>query len=551
MTTNTKNKVKQSFILGSLTSSAGVFISKIIGLFYIVPFTSLATERNMTFYSAPYSFYTILLQVCTAGLPFATAAIVAKYANREDWKSVMAVRRLSLLVLSISGFVMGLLFFACSGLLASRTLGDAANSQDIAQMRNTFMILSLALLLVPILSSYRGFYQGLKDLKVYADTQVLEQFGRVAFLLLFGWILVRLLQMNHIYAVYMAVLATSIGAGIAILYYLHYDKRHIGPILRSSRSQETPGEKYQDLLKELFIFGLPYLIGAVIGNSQALVNTRFFITTATASGMNYEKAKLLYGIIQVQCDKLTSIPQVLAIGFSAGVVPYMTVALENDDMSLLQKNIRECIETVLFVAVPICFSMFALARPIYFIMYGNLHLDYGETCLSWASLLALVTTITPICSSMMMTLRLRRESIFYLFVGFVIKIVSFFPLMNSIGYIGAIISSILCSAAIIYLDLAKIKNRYYVTYTNTWIRFFKIIIACLAMNGIYALLRLAGITFSETSRILALIQLALYGICGVSIYLIVCDVFQLPQGIFRKSLKQMGGEVLKRFLKKA
>ena len=47
--------------------------------------------------------------------------------------------------------------------------------------------------------------------------------------------------------------------------------------------------------------------------------------------MPYETAKLLYGIIQMQCDKLTSIPQVLGIGFSAGIVPYMTIALENRD----------------------------------------------------------------------------------------------------------------------------------------------------------------------------------------------------------------------------
>lgn len=539
MSETNKNRLKQSFILGSLTSSAGVFLSKVIGLFYVVPFTALATENNMVFYSGPYSYYSILLQICSAGLPFATAAVVAKYANNDDWKTVMLTRKLSLAVLAVSGFVMGLFFVVLAGPLALRTLGADATSADIAKMRIAFIILALALFLVPILSSYRGFYQGLKDLKVYADTQVIEQFGRVFFLLFLGWVFVRLFHFDSIYAVYMAVLATSLGALLAIVYYVRYDRRHIGPMLREARAQTTEAVDAKQILKELFVFGLPYLISAVIGNSQTLINTRYFISVATSLGMNYNNAKLLYGIIQVQCDKLTSIPQVLGIGFSAGIVPYMTVALENNDMDTLRRNIRECLETVLFIAVPVCFAMYALARPIYYIMYGGANLNYGETCLEYASLLALVTTITPICSSMMMTLHLRKESIFYLFVGFVIKCATFYPLLKYTGYTGAITSSILCSLAIIYLDLAKLKNKFGVTYGATAIRLLKIVLACLAMNGVFVLLKLAGFTVVETSRLMALVQLAVYGILGVLVYLYVANMLKLPQAIFRKSLKEI------------
>ena len=46
----TKGK-KQSLIAGALTSSAGIFISKALGLLYVVPFTAIAGEANMSFYS--------------------------------------------------------------------------------------------------------------------------------------------------------------------------------------------------------------------------------------------------------------------------------------------------------------------------------------------------------------------------------------------------------------------------------------------------------------------------------------------------------------------
>lgn len=532
MTEEGAKRVKQSFIAGSLTSSAGIFLSKAIGLFYVVPFTAIATENNMVFYTGAYNYYNILLQISSAGLPYAIAAVIAKYASRDDYKTVLLVRRLSTLILGVSGFIMMMAFILFSGALSTQVLGADAIPVDLSQMRTCFIILSFALFLVPLLYSYRSFYQGLKDLKIYGESQVIEQLSRVFALLGLGAFVVYVMHLPRIFAIYMAVLSTSIGALVAILYYVRYDRKHIGAINRMARAQKTDCADRGLILKELFAFGIPYLIVSILGNSQMLINTQYFISLNTAFGMPYEEAKLLYGIIQMQCDKITSIPQVLGIGFSAGVVPYMTIALEKRDFKELQKNVRECLETVFYIAIPICFVMYVLARPVYYLMYGGANLNYGEDALRWSSFLALATTVTPICSSMMMTLHLRRESIFYLFVGFVAKCVSFYPLIRYTGYSGAITSSVLCSVTIIYLCLAKISNRFHVNYGMTFKRAGKMLLCCLCMNGGFAILKLIGFTITESSRIIALLQMAVYGIVGASIYVYTSSLMKLPQTIF-------------------
>lgn len=540
MSRSVSGKVKQSFIAGSLTSSAGIFLAKAIGLFYVVPFTALATEGNMSFYASAYTYFNILLQISSAGLPFALSAMVAKYANRNDYKTVILIRKLVTGILSVSGFLMAVLFILISGPQANYILGANAVPEDIIRMKNCFRILAIALFLVPILYSYRGFYQGLKEMKAYAETQVIEQLVRVAALLGLGWIVVYVLKMDHIWAVYMAVLATSIGALASIFYYVWFDHRHYGPIVRAARSQS--GEEAVDrtlLLKEIFAFGLPYLLAAVLGNTQTLVNTGYFIRVATSLGMNYNEAKLVYGIIELQCDKLTSIPQVLGAGFSAGVVPYMTISLENRNMEELRKNIRDCLDTVLYIAVPICFCMFVLARPVYFVMYGGSNLDYGASCLSAASWLGLATTMTPICTSMLMTLGLGKECMFYLCVGFAVKIISFYPSIKYFGYIGAITSSILTSLTIIYLVLAKLNNRYGATYRNTFVRLVRMLLACCCMNAVFVIFRMLGFTITEASRGLALVQLMIYGIAGMAVYFFFTSVMRVPQGIFHRSLKDL------------
>ena len=51
MSEKTTNIIKKSILIGALTSSFGVFISKILGLLYYSPLCSLAGESNMAFYS--------------------------------------------------------------------------------------------------------------------------------------------------------------------------------------------------------------------------------------------------------------------------------------------------------------------------------------------------------------------------------------------------------------------------------------------------------------------------------------------------------------------
>ncbi len=537
-------RVKQSFIAGSLTSSAGIFISKALGLLYVVPFTALAGgEGNMIFYSAAYTYYDLLLQICTAGLPFAIAAMVAKYASKDDFKTVILIRKISSSVLMLSGFLVAALFVLFSTPLAKDVLGSNGTAGDIEILRNVFMVLSVAIILVPFLSSYRGFYQGLKELQVYAFSQVLEQFGRVISLLGLGYICVVIFKMDNIFAIYMAVLSTSIAAVLAILYYVYFDRRNYGVILRAARFQEEEGRSAKDILKELFAYGLPYLFMSILGNSMNIINNNFFMDAMGAINADYETSKTLLGIIQVNTNKLTSIPQVLAIGFSSGIVPYLTTSLEQKDFSTLRKNVLSCLDTVLYISVPLCFCLFALAEPIYFVMYGDKNLALGSDALMYSSLLAFTGTISPICSSMMMTLKFRRKSIVYLFIGFLVKAVSFYPLIRTFGYSGAITSSVLTSVVVIFLNLQHISNKFKVNYKRTFIRLLKMFLSLIAMNGGFALLKIAGLNAVGSGRLIGLFILGIYGILGMLIYFYTSYALKLPQSILGINLKSL----IKRF----
>ena len=538
---------KQSIIAGSLTSSAGIFISKALGLLYIVPFTALAGgESNMIFYSAAYTYYDLLLQICTAGLPFAIAAMVAKYSSREDYKTVVLVRKLSTSILLLSGFIIAIIFVLIATPLSKSVLGAEAVPKDIAILKNCFIILAVAVILVPYLSAFRGYYQGLKELNAYAFSQVIEQLTRVISLLALGYLCVNIFKLDNIYAVYMAVVSTSIAALAAIIYYKYFDRRNYGVMARAARNQSEPGRSTKEIVLELFSYGFPYVIVAILGNSMNIINNNYFMNAMTNIA-DYNTSKTLLGIIQFNCNNLTSIPQVLAIGFSAGIVPYLTISLEKKDWATLQKNVLSCLDTVLYISVPLCFCLFALATPIYFVMYGNRNLEMGAQALMYSSLLGLTGTLSPIASSMMMTLKFRKNIIVYLIVGFIVKFITFFLMIKYFGYSGAITSSALTSIVVIFLNLQHISNKFKVNYAKTFVRFLKMLVSCIAMNGGFAILKLVGLTIDGKGQLMALLVLCVYGIVGMAIYYYTSSLMKLPQNIFGFTLT----DIVKRKLVKS
>ncbi len=534
---------KQSLIAGALTSSAGVFLSKLLGLFYVVPFVAMA-QGNDAFYSKAYSLYDILLNICTAGIPFAVATLVAKYYERKDYKTVLLVRKLSMGLLMTTGLVMAVLLLLFAGNYAVFTFAEGASEENIQKFTNVLRILSLSLFLVPFLSSYRGFYQGLKEMKAYAVSQVLEQFARVGLLLGLGAFCVYLLSLDGIWAVYMAILATGLSALITIFYFKKLDRKEYRELVRLARRQSTDGKDRADLLRELIVFGIPFLVVALLGNSMTIVNSTFF--ERTLAGVDPALATKLNGIIHLQCNKLTSIPQVMAIGFSAGLVPYITVSYEKRDFRELRKNILDCLDTVCYIAIPLCFCLLVLARPIYFLMYGEADLDYGTVALAFSSFLALTGTISPICSNLMLSLRLRKTVIVFLGCSFLVKLVSFFPLMHWTGYTGAITSSVLSGMAMIALALWFIARSFKVSYRRLFRHLIVIGLALISTYGSFVLLRWVGMDLACTSKIVTFFELAVHGLVGCFAYVLTTSFFQLPQRIFHMKLGQIGRRLIRR-----
>ena len=529
-----KEKMRQSLLMGALASSFGIFVSKLLGLLYYSPLSSIAGESNMAFYSFAYTYYDLLLQVSQAGIPFAIASLVAKYVAKEDYKTVLIIKKMGTSIIMGLSVTMALLFLLFATPLARQTLGVSAPIEDINNLRNLFNILTIAVIIVPMLSSIRGYIQGLKRLDIYASSQVLEQFIRVFCILFFGYLFVKVFKFNSIAAIYVAIAAASVGALLAFVFTKYFSKEDEDRVEKIAQQQYYNSEiTEKEVIREILTLGIPYLIISFLGSAGPLINTTFFLDYVTKVHGNqiYESAKLASGILQANIAKISNIPSVIAIGFGSGIVPYLSESLEKRDYRKISRQVNQILNTSMYILVPMIFIFLFFARDIYFIMYGNNNLNLGASLFAVSNIQIFLGTIAPIFSSIAMSLKLRKESVLTLVISFILKFVCFFPLVKLFKAYGMIYSSGIYYLAQILLYFYFLNMHFNISIKNSMLNLIMIVISSLVMV-IPPFVIHSLINFAYTSRLADIGIMMGLGIVMAVIYYLVTKYFRIPQRIF-------------------
>ena len=262
----------------------------------------------------------------------------------------------------------------------------------------------------------------------YAFSQVFEQIFRVGFLLSVSCLIVYVLGMERRWALYASVLSTSIAAIAGLLQIFHFDKKHKKEIEAKANFQQEAALERNELIKELVILAIPYMVMAILGYSQQIYNA---ILLPAGLKMFYPNKEIIDNIISATTYvgvKMTAIPMVLAPGFTAAIIPHITSALIEEDRPLIRKNVVDCLNVVLYIGLPISFCLFVYANPINYTLFYTDDLATSSMVLSWLTIEAITGTFMPMVTNMMMALRLKQTMLRNLVINVILKGILMVPL---------------------------------------------------------------------------------------------------------------------------
>ena len=510
-------------VRGTFLLTGAAFISKFLGMIYIIPFNELVGAKGAALYYYAYNPYTILISISTVGIPLAVSKMVSKYNSLEDYDTGLRIFRASFILMAITGTLAFLTLFFSAEWLASKFVHDDQYSNKVEDVKQVIQMVSFALILIPSMSVVRGYFQGNQKMEPTAISQVVEQIVRIAFVLISVFIVIKVYKGSIPLAVSFATFAAFVGAlascGVLLLAWIK--RNQLLPDVTIGEQKLTNEYKStKELFVELLSYAGPFILVGIATPLYQFVDTFTFNRAMIVSGYG-EISELSLTAITFLGHKLIIIPVTLATGLSLTIVPALTESFTQQNRPKLIKEMNQALQLVLFFVIPAVFGLMALSYEAYGSLYGMENLDITGDLLRWYSPVALLFALFTVSSAILQGINEQRFAVLSLLAGFLIKVLFNSMLIQMFAGKGSIIATGLAVGAASFINLWRIKRAINFSFVQTFKRIlFMVIFSIVMFVVIYIVKVIFGLFLPyEESRFAAVIMLSVGVAVGGAVYL--------------------------------
>lgn len=540
---------KNTFMQGAFIASMGIVISKILGIIYVIPFYAIIGEQGGALYGYAYNIYSIFLSLSTAGVPLAVSKIISEYNALGYYKEKEQAFKISKRLLSIIGIICFLILFIFAPVVAKLIIGDIQGGNTLSDIVFVIRVISFSILIVPILSVYRGYLQGHKYMTPTSVSQVLEQIVRVIIIIVGSYLTLKVFNLSLSTAVGVALFGATAGSICSYLYLVNKvlkNKKQLNANV--DKNQETKVTTKEIIIK-ILCYAFPFVFGDLLKSLYNSVDT-FLLIRTLVNGLGYmaSDAESIMSVISTWGNKLNMIIIAVGTGFAVSIIPNITYSLVKKDYGDIRKKINKTYKITFFITLPMVVGLSFLAKPVWQVFYGAS--KYGPQVFKFSVFIAFVTVGLSLCTTILLTLKEYKVLFTNLLIGLAINAamdVPFIYLFNNLGlppYYGAIAATILGNTVSIIIVITFLYKKYNIDFFKQYKVFLKIILAVLTM-----VLALTGLTYIvplTAGRITSVFIIALYAVIGALIYFLFTYKTNTIEEVFEKDMVKFIKKKLKK-----
>lgn len=450
----------QNYLHGAAILAVSVVIIKLLGAFYKIPLGNILGPEGFGHFNVAYNIYNVLLALSTAGLPIAVARMIASANNLNrplQVNKIFKTALFSFVVLGAFGSLVLYLFPTDFAFL----LGDPKASQSVAA-------LAPAVVMVCILSAFRGYTEGLQDMRPTAISQVVEVAGKIAV----GLTIAILLQKQGESMSVMssgAITGTAAGSLLACVYMAFvvvkrkkYEERILR--LRPREELDMSSDGSGNILKTFVKIGVPIAMGSCVSSIIALVNTGLINNRLQdAVGFTTERANALFGVYSMALT-FYNLPSALLVPLTISIIPAIAGYRAKKNLDASRTVIESSLRITTILALPMAVGMSVLSTPI---MYGAYYSSLGKDGALAGMLLAIMgitsffVCIVAISTAALQAGGLERLPMINMLIGGGLNIVFTWVLLGNkeLNIFGSAIGSLISYFVMCVLNLMfLIKN---------------------------------------------------------------------------------------------
>ncbi len=445
-----------NLLKGTAILTIGLFLSKALGLIYVIPFYSIVGDKNIALYQYAYIPYNIALSIAISGAPLAISKFVSKYNALGDYATGRKLLKSSMGIMAMTGVLSFLALYFMAEPLAHMVIKDDEQVFTIEDIASVIRWVSYALLAVPIMSVVRGFLQGYQKFEPTSVSQLIEQIVRIAVVLIGSFVVVNIFGGSPKTAVKFAVFAAFVGAiaslGVLALYWRKYKPEMNHLLENSPPAGELP---VSTIYKEIITYILPFVLVGVINPLYQFVDMITFNGTMASIGLAKVTDTYLT-MLNFLTHKIVMIPVMVATGFSMAIIPVITNYYSKGDQRGITRSLDQTYQIMLFVTIPMVVGLMALSADTYQLLYDRN--SVGAAVLRSYAPAAILFGMYTVTAAIMQGIDRHKWIVFTSLLGLLFKLVLNIPLIKLFEVNGAIAATIIGYSIAVGVNLLVIRK---------------------------------------------------------------------------------------------
>lgn len=528
---------KSGFMEGAIIATLAIFLTKFMGIIYVIPFYSIVGAKGGALYGYAYNIYNLFLIISSAGIPLAISKLTSEYNTLHKEKEKEYMFKTTQKVILLFSVISFLICFIFAPFISELIIGNVKGGNTPEDIAFVIRCVSFAILVVPLLAISRGYLQGQGYIKPASFSQIIEQIVRIIVIIGGSYFCLKILNLSLRTAIGVAVFGACAGAIASYIYLINKlikVKKEKKIDISSLKKEEKIG-----ITKKIILYSIPFIITNI---ANSLYNSTDMILLI--KGLNYLKysavdIETISSVFTTWGHKLNMIITSIATGIAISLVPNVTKSYAKKDYKDINDKFNKTLQIFIYVALPLAIFMSIFAKQIWTIFYGNNF--YGPIIFRFLIITAAIDALyIMICNGLQ---GLNKTKLIYVSVilGLGINLCLDIPLilifndLNIYPFYGAITATIIGYAISLTIPLITLKRSFNLNYKETTSKIPKLFLVYIIMIFLSYLYR--GIISNVSSRILLIPLLGLIGIVLAIIYFFINK--KEIEGILGKSIKDM------------
>jgi len=386
------------------------FIVRIFGFIYKVFLSRALGETGLGIYHMIFNFLMICLSVTTTGIPTALSCLIANKKAIKDKHSSNVLFISTLYIAFFVSLIISLIVSFNSKFFSAKFLNNP-------HLNLFILAIAPAIVTITISNVLRGYYYGVKKVKIPAVGQIIEQITKILFV-----VLLVMYMGNKNFNCYIALLGVSIGELSNIIFmtvYLWRDSTLFKKYVVSAK------DFYNSSL-ETIKMSIPITCNRMSSIFLQSISSMMVPSRLALSGMTYTKSLSMYGVISGMVMPFVFIPFTLGSALIVNLIPSISQGMALNKKDSVIKKIKYSILLTLAVGILSSIFFYFFGERVCVFVFKN---ELAGKYLKSMFLVPLFMSLNQTLSGILNAIRKELASSINTIVGMVIQIIALYTLL--------------------------------------------------------------------------------------------------------------------------